>query len=210
MIRVLIADDHDVIREGVKRILEDTPDIRVNGEARDGQELLQLARKQPCDVVVMDLTMPGRGGLDALKELRLERPKLPVLVLTMHDENQYAVRVIRAGASGYLTKAHVSERLVEAIRKVTGGGRYLTPEVAELLAQDVAEDPDHLGHERLSDREYQVFSLLATGKTVSEIAALLTLSVQTISTYRAHILQKLGLENTAQIIRYAHQHHLAK
>jgi len=209
VIRVLIADDHDVIREGVKRILEDTPDIRVSDEARDGQELVQKASRGAPDVVLLDLSMPGRGGLEALKDLRAERPKLPILVLSMHEEDQYAVRVIRAGASGYLTKARVSECLVDAIRKVIGGGKYLTPTVADLLAQDVAQDSGRPRHEKLSDREFQVFSLLASGKTVSEIAEHLALSVQTISTYRAHILEKLGLLNTAQIIRYAHQHQLA-
>lgn len=209
MIRVVIADDHDVIREGVKRILEDTPDIRVTAEARDGQELLAKIRQKTFDVVVMDLTMPGRGGLDALKDLRSERPKLPVLVLSMHDERQYAVRVLRAGAAGYLTKAHVSEHLVDAVRKVVSGGKYLTPTTAELLAEDVGTDAKP-PHEKLSNREYQVLCLLASGKTVSDIAEMLSLSVQTISTYRAHILEKLGLQNTAQIIRYAHQNGLVQ
>ena len=208
MIRVIVADDHDVIREGIKRILEDTPDIRIAAEARDGQELIDMARAKAHDVILMDITMPGRGGLEALKLLKQDDPKRPVLVLSMHEESQYAVRVLRAGAAGYLTKAHVSEHLVDAIRRVCGGSKYLTPAVAELLAQEVGGDSQRPSHERLSDREHQVFLLMAAGKTVSEIADDLSLSVQTISTYRAHILEKLGLENTAQIIRYAHQHQL--
>ena len=208
MIRVIVADDHDVIREGIKRILEDTSDIRIAAEARDGQELIELARTKPHDVILMDITMPGRGGLEALKLLKQDDPKRPVLVLSMHEESQYAVRVPRAGAAGYLTKAHVSEHLVDAIRRVYSGSKYLTPAVAELLAQEVGTDPHRAAHERLSDREHQVFLLMAAGKTVSEIAEQLSLSVQTISTYRSHILEKLGVENTAQIIRYAHQHQL--
>ena len=208
MIRVIVADDHDVIREGIKRILEDTSDIRIAAEARDGQELIELARTKSHDVILMDITMPGRGGLEALKLLKQDDPKRPVLVLSMHEESQYAVRVLRAGAAGYLTKAHVSEHLVDAIRRVHGGSKYLTPAVADLLAQEVGSDPQRAAHERLSDREHQVFLLMAAGKTVSEIAEQLSLSAQTISTYRSHILEKLGVENTAQIIRYAHQHQL--
>lgn len=210
MIKVVIADDHDVIREGVKRILADTPDIRVVAEASDGQELLARARAKPCDVVVIDLTMSGRGGLETLKVLKAEYPKLPVLVLTMHAESQYAVRVLKAGAAGYLHKAHVSAQLVDAIRKVVGGGRYLTAETADALAVDLGDDSDQPPHKRLSDREFQVLRLIASGKTVSEIAEELSLSVQTISTYRAHILEKMGRENNAQLTHYALQHHLVE
>ena len=209
MIRVIIADDHDVIREGVKRILSDYDDIRVIAEAHDGQELLDLLQQHPCDVVVLDLAMPGRGGLEALKQLRAEHPKMAVLVLSMHPESQYAVRVVKAGAAGYLTKANVSTQLVEAIRKVAGGGRYITASVAELLAGDVGGDDDKALHNKLSDREFQVLRLIGAGKTVSEIAKELSLSVQTVSTYRAHILDKMGLGTTAQITRYAIEHKLA-
>lgn len=208
MIRVIIADDHDVIREGVKRILADQADIKVVAEARDGQELLSLLQGQPCDAVVLDLAMPGRGGLEALKQLRLDYPKLPVLVLSMHPESQYAVRVIKAGASGYLTKANVSSQLVEALRKATGGGKYITASVAELLAGDLSDDSDDRLHKKLSDREFQVLRLIGAGKSVSEIAKELSLSVQTVSTYRAHILNKMGLDTTAQITRYAIVHQL--
>ena len=208
MIRVIIADDHDVIREGVKRILADQADIEVIAEARDGQGLLTLLQQQPCDVVVLDLAMPGRGGLEALKQLKGEYPKLPVLVLSMHPESQYAVRVVKAGASGYLTKANVSSQLVEALRKAAGGGRYITPSVAELLAGDIGDDDDGMLHKKLSDREFQVLRLIGAGKTVSEIAKELSLSVQTVSTYRAHILDKMGLDTTAQITRYAIEHQL--
>jgi len=210
MIRVIIADDHDVIREGVKRILADTPDIRVVAEACDGQALLANVRAKLCDVVVLDLTMAGRGGLEALKALKTDYPKLPVLVLTMHAESQYAVRVLKAGAAGYLHKAHVSAQLVEAIRKVVSGGRYLTAETAEALAVDLGVDSEQPLHKRLSDREFQVLRLIASGKTVSEIAEELSLSVQTISTYRAHILEKMGLENNAQLTHYALQHQLVE
>ncbi len=208
MIRVIIADDHDVIREGVKRILADQADIEVIAEARDGQGLLALLQQQPCDVVVLDLAMPGRGGLEALKQLKAEHPKLPILVLSMHPESQYAVRVVKAGASGYLTKANVSSQLVEALRKAAGGGRYITPSVAELLAGDIGDDDDGMLHKKLSDREFQVLRLIGAGKTVSEIAKELSLSVQTVSTYRAHILDKMSLDTTAQITRYAIEHQL--
>ena len=210
MIKVAIADDHDVIREGIKRILDDTPDIRVMAEAVDGQELLAKVRAKPCDVVILDLTMPGRGGLDALKELRAEHPRLPVLVLSMHADNQYAVRVLKSGAAGYVTKTLASAQLVDAIHKVVGGGKYVTPVVAELLAMDLGNDLEAAPHARLSDREFQVLRLIASGKTVSEIAAELSLSVQTISTYRAHILEKMGLENNAQLTHYALQRHLVE
>ena len=209
MIRVIIADDHDVIREGVKRILSDQDDIRVIAEAHDGQELLNLLQQHPCDVVVLDLAMPGRGGLEALKQLKAEHPKIAVLVLSMHPESQYAVRVVKAGAAGYLTKANVSAQLVEAIRKVSGGGKYITASVAELLAGDIGGDGDEGLHKKLSDREFQVLRLIGAGKTVSEIAKELSLSVQTVSTYRAHILDKMGLGTTAQITRYAIEHKLA-
>ncbi len=210
MIKAVIADDHDVIREGIKRILDDTSDIRVVAEAVDGQELLAKVRSKPCDVVILDLTMPGRGGLDALKELRTEHPKLPILVLSMHADNQYAVRVLKSGAAGYVTKTHVSAQLVDAIRKVVSGGKYITPAVAELLAMDLGNDLEAAPHARLSDREFQVLRLIASGKTVSEIAAELSLSVQTISTYRAHILEKMSLENNAQLTHYALQRHLVE
>jgi len=210
MIKVIIADDHDVIREGVKRILADTPDIRVVAEAGDGQELLANVRAKPCDVVVLDLTMSGRGGLETLKILKAEHPKLPVLVLTMHAEDQYAVRVLKAGAGGYLHKSHVSAQLAEAIRKVVSGGKYLTPETADALAVDLGSDSEQLPHKRLSDREFQVLCLIGSGKTVSEIAKELSLSVQTISTYRAHILEKMSLENNAQLTHYALQHQLVE
>jgi DNA-binding NarL/FixJ family response regulator len=210
MIKVVIADDHDVIREGVKRILDDTPDMRVVAEAADGQELLEKVRTKPCDVVLLDLTMSGRGGLETLRELKTGHPKLPILVLSMHAESQYAVRVLRAGAAGYLHKAHVSAQLVEAIRKVVGGGKYLTPETADALAVDLGVDSEQPIHKRLSDRELQVLCLFGSGKTVSGIAKELSLSVQTISTYRAHILEKMGLENNAQLTHYALQHHLVE
>ena len=210
MIKVIIADDHDVIREGVKRILAETPDMRVVAEAADGQELLEKVRAKPYDVVLLDLTMSGRGGLETLKILKTDQPKLPVLVLTMHAEDQYAVRVLKAGAAGFLHKSHVSAQLADAIRKVVSGGKYLTAETADALAVDLGADSEQLPHKRLSDREFQVLCLIGSGKTVSEIAKELSLSVQTISTYRAHILEKMGLENNAQLTHYALQHQLVE
>ncbi|MBI3799493.1 MAG: response regulator transcription factor [Deltaproteobacteria bacterium] len=203
MVKILIADDHAVVRRGLKQIMTDEPDLLVVGEAQTAQQALELVRQQAWDVVVLDITMPGRSGLEVLKELQRERPKLPVLVLSMHPEEQFAVRALKAGAAGYLTKESAPGELVTAIRKVLGGGRYVSATLAETLAFELAVAPDQSPHETLSNREYEVFRLLAAGKTVSEIAAQLFLSVKTISTYRARILEKMNLKHNAELIRYA-------
>jgi two-component system invasion response regulator UvrY len=208
MIRALIADDHAVVRQGLKQILGDTPEMLVAGEATNGQEVLDKVRAEPWDVVVLDISMPDRSGLDVLKQLRSERPKLPVLVLSMHSEDQYAVRVLKAGASGYLTKDSAPDELVKAIRKVVSGGTYVSSFLAEKLAFEIGTDSSRLPHETLSDREFQVLRLIAAGKSVTEIAAELYLSVKTVSTYRARMLEKMNLGTTAELIHYAMQNHL--
>ena len=208
MIRVLIADDHAVVRQGLKQILGDTPEMVVAGEATNGQEVLDKVRAETWDVVVLDISMPDRSGLDILKQLRSERPKLPVLVLSMHSEDQYAMRVLKAGASGYLTKDSAPDELVKAIRKVVSGGRYVSSFLAEKLAFEIGTDSSRLPHETLSDREFQVLRLIAAGKSVTEIATELYLSVKTVSTYRARVLQKMNLGTNAELMHYAMQNHL--
>ena len=203
MIRTLIADDHAVVRQGLRQILQDTSDMQVTGEAASGPETLDRVRDDSYDVVVLDITMPGRSGFDVLKELRVERPELPVLVLSMHPEEQFAVRLLKAGAAGYLNKESAPEELVKAIRKVVAGGRYVSPTLAEKLAFEIDAGSDRLAHETLSDREFQVMRMMASGKTVKEIAAELALSVKTISTYRARILTKMNLHTNAELIHYA-------
>ena len=208
MIRALIADDHAVVRQGLKQILGDTPEMVVAGEATTGQEVLDKVRAETWDVVVLDISMPDRSGLDVLKQLRSERPKLPVLVLSMHSEDQYAVRVLKAGASGYLTKDSAPDELVKAIRKVVSGGTYVSSFLAEKLAFEIGTDSSRLPHETLSDREFQVLRLIAAGESVTEIAAELYLSVKTVSTYRARLLQKMNLTTNAELMHYAMQNHL--
>jgi len=208
MIRALIADDHAVVRQGLKQILGDTPEMVVAGEAITGQEVLDKVRAGAWDVVVLDISMPDRSGLDILKQLRSERPKLPVLVLSMHSEDQYALRVLKAGASGYLTKDSAADELVKAIRKVVSGGTYVSSFLAEKLASEIGTDSSRLPHETLSDREFQVLRLIAAGKSVTEIAAELYLSVKTVSTYRARMLEKMNLGTNAELIHYAMQNHL--
>jgi len=203
MIKVCVVDDHAVVREGLKRIISENPGMAVTAEAGDGQEALKVIQNQPCDVVLLDVTMPNKSGLDVLKQLHLDRPKLPVLVLSMHAEDQYAVRVLRAGAAGYLTKESAPAKLIQAIRKVVRGGKYVSPTLAEKLVYDLDSDSSKAPHEVLSDREYQVLCLIASGKTVTTIAEELALSVKTISTYRVRILEKLNMKNNAELTRYA-------
>ena len=208
MIRVLIADDHAVVQQGLKQILGDTPEMLVAGEATTGQEVLDKVRAETWDVVILDISMPDRSGLDILKQLRSERPKLPVLVLSMHSEDQYAMRVLKAGASGYLTKDSAPDELVKAVRKVVSGGRYVSAFLAEKLAFEIGTDSNRLPHETLSDREFQVLRGIAAGKSVTEIAAELYLSVKTVSTYRTRMLTKMNLETNAELIYYAIRNHL--
>lgn len=210
MIKILIADDHAIVRRGLKQILTETPDMVVAGEAHNGQELLEKMRSDQWDVIVLDISMPGRGGLDILKQLKSERPKLPVLMLTIHPEDQYAVRVLRAGASGYLTKESAPDHLVEAIRKVARGGKYISPHLAERLAFNLESISERPLHEALSDREFQVLRLIASGKTVKEIGEELSLSVKTISTYRTRILEKMKMKNNAEMTHYAIQQKLVE
>lgn len=203
MIKVVVVDDHAVVREGLKRIISENPGMAVTGEAADGHEALNVIKSGPCDVVLLDITMPYKSGLDVLKELHAESPRLPVLVLSMHAEDQYAVRVLRAGAAGYLTKESAPAKLVQAIRKVVRGGRYVSPSLAEKLVYDLNSNADRPVHEVLSDREYQVMCMIGSGKTVTHIAEELALSVKTISTYRVRILEKLNMKNNAELTRYA-------
>jgi two-component system, NarL family, invasion response regulator UvrY len=203
MIRILIADDHAVVRRGLKQIVNLEGDMTVTGEACDSQALLALVRKLPCDIVVMDISMPGRSGLEVLKELKQEHPRLPVLILSVHPEDQYAVRTLKLGASGYLTKECAPEELVRAIRKVMAGGRYVSASLAEMLASDLIADTGRPAHETLSDREHQILCMIASGKSVSEIASELTLSDKTVSTYRTRVLEKMKLRNNAELTHYA-------
>src|SRR5215831_1479904 len=203
MIKVVVVDDHAVVREGLKRIIAENGGMMVTGEAADGYEAIQVIKKQPCDVVLLDITMPNKSGLDVLKELHAESPRLPVLVLSMHPEDQYAVRVLRAGAAGYITKESAPAKLVQAIRKVIRGGRYVSSTLAEQLVFGLGAETEKPVHEILSDREYQVLCMIASGKTVTQIADELVLSVKTISTYRVRILEKLKMNNNAEITRYA-------
>ena len=208
MIKIMVADDHAIVREGLKQILAETPDIVVGGEAGNAQEVLELVQKDEWDLVLLDIAMPGRGGLDILKQLKVERPELPVLMLSMYPEEQYAVRALKAGACGYVTKASAPEELIEAIRKVSQGRRYVSSSLAERLAVYLETDAEKPIHELLSDREYQVMVMIASGKTVTQIADELSLSVKTISTHRARTLKKLGMNNNAEMTYYAIKHAL--
>ena len=209
--KVLIADDHAIIRRGLEQILVDSLQEIVVGEASNAEDAIKLVRRQEWDVVVLDISMPGRSGLDALKEIKKLKPNLPVLILSIHPEDQFATRVLKAGASGYMTKESAPEELVNAITKVVAGGKYVSASLAEKLAADLERD---LGgappHKRLSDREYGVLILIASGHTISEIAERLSLSVKTISTYRARILEKTELKSNADLVRYAITHGLVE
>lgn len=203
MIRILIADDHAIVRSGLKQIVNNAPDLSVVGEATTSQELLTMARQQPWELIVLDIHMPGRGGLETLKDLKREFPKLPVLILSMYPEDQYAVRAIKAGAAGYLSKDSAPDELLTAIRKVLSGGKYISPGVAEHLAMAFDSKSDKPPHELLSDREYQILCLIASGKTVGDIAVELNLSVKTVSTHRGRILDKMQMKSNAELTHYA-------
>ena len=205
MVRIFLADDHTVVREGVKRILQDVPDLEVVGEATNGQEVLTWAETHTWDVVLLDISLPGKNGLETLKQLRRKQTTLPVLMFSVHPEEQYAVRALKAGASGYLTKGCEPEELIEALRKVAQGGKYISATLAERLVDEVAMDSSKLPHEHLSDREYQVLCMLASGKSATDIADTLALSVKTISTHRARILRKMQMKTNAELIHYALQ-----
>jgi len=208
MIKILIADDHAIIRRGLCHIVAGEPDMDVVGEAENAQQTLDFISRQHFDVVVLDINMPGRSGLDVLKEIKQERPNLPILVLSVHSEEQYGVRVLKAGAAGYLNKESAPEQLVKAIRKVYRGGKYVSESLAEKLVLELGSDGDQPPHKNLSDREYEVMRLIASGKTVGEIAGLLSLSVKTVSTYRARLLQKMNMKNNAELTHYVIQNQL--
>jgi two-component system invasion response regulator UvrY len=209
MLDIIVCDDHPVVRQGLARIIQNGLDVVQIREADNGPMLLDMLRERGSDLVLLDVTLPGRGGLEVLRQLKLERPRVPVLVLSVHPAEQYALRALRAGASGYLTKDLAAEELVSAVRRVTRGQRYLTPAVAERLADALEKPVGRHPHEELSDREFQVLSLLGSGKKVKQIADELCLSYNTISTYRARVQTKLGLDTDAQLVRYALQHGLA-
>jgi two-component system, NarL family, invasion response regulator UvrY len=207
--KILLADDHAVVRRGLKQILTDAFKRATYGEARNAQEALDLVWKQEWDVVVLDITMPGRSGLDVLREIKQSKPRLPVLVLSMHPENQFAVRVLKSGAAGYMTKESAPEELVGAVKKVLAGGKYVSNSLAENLAASLSIN-HKAPQEKLSDREFQVLRLIASGKMVSDIARELSLSVKTISTYRSRVLEKMGMKNNAELMHYAIQHRLVE
>ena len=206
MLKILIADDHPIVRRGLQQILSGEADVAMVGEAQNSTEVLDLVCTQEWDAVVLDITMPGRGGLDTLKELKRLYPSLPVLMLSIHPEDQYAVRAFRAGAAGYMTKESAPDELIKAIRKITRGGKYVSPTLAEKLAFIMEAEPP--SHHSLSDREYQVMIMIASGKTPSEIAEEMCLSIKTISTYRERILAKMKMKNNAELTYYAVKHNL--
>jgi DNA-binding NarL/FixJ family response regulator len=207
-IRIVVCDDHAIVREGLKGILGAQPDFQVIAEASEGHEVMKRVRELDFDVLLLDMSMPGKSGVELIRQVKAEKPKLRILILTMHEEHQYAVRAIRAGASGYLTKESASAQLVAAIRKVAGGGAFISAEVAERLALDAMPHAEGPLHASLSDREYQVFRLLVSGLSVSEIAEQLHLSAKTISTHKARLMEKLEVDNNADLVRYAVRHRL--
>jgi DNA-binding NarL/FixJ family response regulator len=206
--RIFIADDHVIVREGLRRVLATDPSLVVVGEAGNGHDVLTAVRTGGFDVLLLDLSMPGRSGVDLIKQVKAERAELRILVLSMHDEQQYAERAIRAGASGYLTKETAAKQLVAAINRIAAGGMFITPAVAEALAVRLQSPGEELPHKRLTDREYEVFRLLAGGQSVSSIAEQLHLSVKTVSTHKTHVLEKLALGSLADLVRYAIAHKL--
>jgi two-component system invasion response regulator UvrY len=209
-IRVLIADDHAIVRQGLRQILSQTDDLLVAGEAEDGVDAMRLAREEAWDVVLLDVSMPNRNGIDTLKMLKKELPRLPVLILSMHPEEQYAVRALKSGASGYLTKQSAPELLVTAIRQVASGHKYVSPSLAIKLADVIAENNDRPLHEMLSNREYQIFCLIAAGRPLIQIAEELKISVKTVSEYRKRVLDKMRLESSAELIHYGLKHGLVE
>ncbi|MDB5762099.1 MAG: citB2 [Herminiimonas sp.] len=209
-IKVLIADDHAIVREGLKQILADTPDIVVSGHTESGVEAIRLHRNSEVDVLLLDISMPDRSGIEVLKQLKKEFPALAVLMLSMHREDQYAIRALKAGASGYLNKQSAPAELVIAIRQVAAGRKYVSAALAQELANQLGGDRDKLPHETLSDREYQTLTMIASGKTVGDIAAELSLSVKTISMYRSRLLQKMNLRHNAELTHYAIKNHLVQ
>ena len=210
MIRIVLADDHTIVREGLKQLLAAAPGFQVVAEAANGHEAIAHVRALDFDVLLLDMSMPGKSGIELIRQVHAEKPKVRILVLSMHEEHQYAVRAIRAGASGYLTKESASKQLVEAIRKVAGGGAFISAEVAQQLALGAMPGATGPLHGTLSDREYEVFLLIARGKSISDIAEGLSLSVKTVSTHKANILEKMNLQTAGDLIRYALAHRLVE
>ncbi|MFH5830937.1 response regulator [Halalkalibaculum sp. DA3122] len=209
MVKVVIADDHPLIREGIKKVVDSKTDLTVVGEAEDGDELLDILEEKTPNILVLDITMPGKSGLDLLKHINKLYPQLPVLILSIHSEERFAIRALKAGAYGYLTKTSISDELIKAIRKITTEKRrYITPEVAEQLASQIDIGKDNLMHEELSDREFQVLCMIARGMKVTAIAEELSLSPQTIHTYRSRIKDKMNLSSNVEMTRYAIEHNL--
>lgn len=208
--KILVADDHPVVLEGIKQVLKAAPDIVIGGDACTGEEALRKIRRGGWDVLVLDFRMPGLHGLDLIRQIKRENPRLPVLILSMYAEDQFAVRLLKEGASGYITKESAPDELVKAIRKVCAGGKYISAQLAEKLVENLAQPPDPFPHHALSGREHQVLCLIGEGHSLMDIAATLHLSVKTVSTYRARILQKMRLKSNADLIRYALQHRLVE
>lgn len=208
ILRILIADDHPVFLQGLRQILEEEPDMVVGGEANDGDQVLQKVREGNWDAVVLDITMPGRSGIEVLPELRRDHPKLPVLILSMHPEDQFALMVLKEGAAGYLTKQSAPEEIVKAVRKAVSGGKYVSHTLAEKLAFHLETDYEKPRHEQLSERERQIMLMLASGRDLQNIADTLMVSVKTVSSYRTRILAKMKMKNNVELARYAIQHRL--
>ena len=208
MIRVVIADDHKIVREGLRHLLSTASDLLVVGEAVNGHDVMARVRDIDFDILLLDLSMPGKSGMELIRQVRSEKPRVRVLVLSMHEEHQYAVRAIRAGASGYLNKDSATEELVSALRKLAGGGAFISAEVAEALAHEAHNRSDGPPHTSLSDREYQVFRMLVAGQSLTDIANRLSLSIKTISTHKASLMRKMAVANQAELIRYAINHRL--
>jgi two-component system, NarL family, invasion response regulator UvrY len=202
LLRILVVDDHPIVRQGLKQTLAEAADVGEIGEAATGSQALDLVRQREWDAVVLDIGLPGRGGLDILKDIKQERPRLPVLILSMHPEDQYAIRALRAGAAGYLTKEAATEKLLEAIRKITTGGRFISQDLAERLAAELTVNTSGPPHASLSDREFEVLCLIGSGLSVGDIADRMSLSVKTVSTYRARILEKMRVKNNAELMQY--------
>ncbi|CAG0984513.1 Oxygen regulatory protein NreC [Geobacteraceae bacterium] len=208
MLKIIIADDHGIFREGLKQVIAGTANMTVTDEAADGTELLAKLRTNDYDLVILDISLPGRSGLEILTEIKGIRPKLPVLILSMHPEEQYALRALKSGASGYLTKGSSSQELIEALQKIALGKKYVSASMAEMLASRIGSDSDGALHERLSDREFQVMRMIAAGVTPRKIAAELLVGIKTVNTYRVRVLQKMEMKCNADLTRYAIQHKL--
>ena len=209
MIEIILVDDHAIVREGIRRIIDDTPGITIFSEASTGEGALELIKKKKYDLVILDISMPGKNGLQTLKEIKKYNEKLPVLMLSMHAEEQYAMRAIKAGASGYLTKESASDQLVSAIRKIHDGRKYISAGVAELLVTDIYHDDEKHPHEYLSDREFEIFKLIIRGNSAKIIAANLSISDKTVSTYRSRIMKKMDMHSTADLIHYAIENNIS-